>query len=523
MDWKLTPVSSATVADGWHFAYDQSRSLPPLAWIAEVGSGEVRVRCGTSVRCTPVGFVEGTWVGPADIARLADSTCVFGSGMVGAGEQLVAVPPSHPLERIYLHREEGTVVVANSIAAVLETRGLELDPNIAYPPIFVAAADGVRNPYMDIPTDRGPVMAAVYYNFDIGRDGSVTVAGRPREWPFTSFEDFRARIEAALRSAAANAPGYEMAVSLSSGYDSTAVAAVAAVAGCRHALSFREGKPISGGHSTADSGELAARQLGMSIETFDRLDYLRRDDLPEAEFLATGMNGEDVVVSAMEAAVRRRVLLTGAEEFRLKGGPRRSALYRGDLSSCSLTEFRLRTDFVHLPLLFFGASEKFSLIDITDSPAMKPWTMAGHYDKPIQRRMAEEGGVARGTFATAKRRASARIHADGIAALAPASVVSITEFAAREGRTLPHGARPMLKRRHRAVIQAAKRLRAEPLVAPLARRRRAMIHLEPEFGSLLFRWAVSVVRPRYSTHQPAVVDAVQAAAPTTNLKSSAGV
>jgi len=452
--------------------------------------------------------VEGTWVGPPEVARLAESTCVFGTGMVANGEQLIAVPPSHPLERIYLHSHDGTVVISNSMAAVLETRGLELDPNALYPPIFVAAADGVRNPYMNVPTNSGPVMAAVYYNFAIGRDGSIAVAGRPREPPFASFEDFRARIEAALRSAVANARGYEMAVSLSSGYDSTAVAAVAAVVGCRRALSFREGKPVSGGHSTADTGEHAAKQLGMSLETFDRLEYLRHDDLPEAEFLATGMNAEDVVVTAMEPALKGTILLTGAEEFRLKGGPRRSALYRGDLSSCSLTEFRLRTDFVHLPLLFFGASEKFSLIDITDSPAMRPWTMPGHYDKPIQRRLAEEGGVARGTFATVKRRASAQIHSDGVAAMAPASVAAIEEFARAEGRVLPNGARPMLKRRHRAVLQAAKRLRAEPLVAPLAWRRRQMIHMEPEFGSLLFRWSIAIVRRRYRTERPAAGDGV---------------
>ncbi len=143
----------------------------------------------------------------------------------------------------------------------------------------------------------------------------------------------------------------------------------------------------------------------------------------------------------MENSIRGRMLLTGAEEFRLKGGPRRSALYRGDLSSCSLTEFRLRVDFVHLPLLFFGASEKFSIIDITDSPAMRPWTMPGLYDKPMQRRLAEEGGVARGTFATVKRRASATIHRDGLAAMAPASAAAVRRFALTEGRDVPSGSR----------------------------------------------------------------------------------
>ena len=440
--------------------------------------------------------------------------------MVALGDKLIAVPPSHPLERIYLYAADGRVVVSNSLAAVLETCQLELDPDVLYPPIFVAAADGVRNATMDVPTNRGPLTTAVYYNFRIDPTAGIEVEGRPRELPFTSFEDFHVRLTKALRSAVANAPGYEMAVSLSSGYDSTAVAAVAAVVGCREALSFREAKPVPGGASATDTGEQAARQLGMSTRTFDRLEYLHRDDLPEAEFLSTGMSAEDVVMTAMEPHIGRRILLTGAEEFRLKGGPRRSALYRGDLSSCSMTEFRLRTDFVHLPLLFFGASEKFSLIDITDSPAMKPWTMPGHYDKPIQRRLAEDGGVARGTFATVKRRASARIHIDGLAALSPASAAAVERFARHEERAVPAGRRAQIKRRHRFALRATKELRVEWLTNSLARRRRSLIHAEPSLGSLLFRWSVSVVRPRY-TAEP-----IEKSASTTDLAadltSSAG-
>jgi hypothetical protein len=508
------------VSATWRFSYHPSTALPALAWIARVADGEVNVHCGTSVRLDENGFVEGTWVGSSEIETISDSTAVFGSAMVARGDSLIVVPPSHPLERVFFYREGHEVTVSNSLAAVIETCGLELDPDSLYPPIFVAAADGVSNPTMDVPTNRSPITTGVYYNFGIGRDGALSVEGRPRERPFSSFEDFRDRATAALRSAVANAPGYEMAVSLSSGYDSTAVAALAAPVGCRLALSFREGKPVSGSASAADTGESAAQQLGMAIRTFDRLAYLSRDDLPEAEFLATGMSGEDVVVTAMEQSVRGRMLLTGAEEFRLKGGPRRSALYRGDLSSCSLTEFRLRVDFVHVPLLFFGASEKFSIIDITDSPQMRPWTMPGLYDKPMQRRLAEEGGVARGTFATVKRRASATIHRDGLAAMAPPSAAAVRQFALAEGREVPSGARRTLRRRHRLAMRTAKMLDLDQLAAPLTRRKRSLLHAEPALGSLLFRWAVSVVRSRYTEPPPS--DEAVVLEETADLTSSAG-
>jgi hypothetical protein len=45
----------------------------------------------------------------------------------------------------------------------------------------------------------------------------------------------------------------------------------------------------------------------------------------------------------------------------------------------------------------------------------------------------------------------------------------------------------------------AHRLRAERLVGWLIDRRQSLVHFDPEVGSLLFRWAVSVIRPRYES------------------------
>ena len=191
----------------------------------------------------------------------------------------------------------------------------------------------------------------------------------------------------------------------------------------------------------------------MRVESFDRLAYLERTDLPEAEFLASGMSGEDVVMAAMDQSVTRTMLLTGSESFRLKGNPFRPGLHRGDLSASSLTEFRLRMDVVHVPILFLGASEQPSLTKIIESPEMQSYVFAGRYDKPIQRRLAEEAGIPRGSFATVKRRASATIHSDGLAAMAEASVASIREFAAAEGRTAETPKRFVVRGWHRVVLR----------------------------------------------------------------------
>jgi hypothetical protein len=202
-------------------------------------------------------------------------------------------------------------------------------------------------------------------------------------------------------------------------------------------------------------------------------------------------------MSTMEKSLDKTLLLTGSESFRLKGNPYRPGLHRGDLSATSLTEFRLRTDFIHVPILFMGASEQPSLTRIIESPEMAPYVVAGRYDKPIQRRLAEDAGIPRGSFATVKRRASATIHSDGFAAMAAASVESVRAFAAAEGRVIETPKRFVVRPWHRLVLRHARRVRADGLVASLRARQRALTHLDPEFGSLLLRWAVSVVAARY--------------------------
>lgn len=458
-----------------------------------IEGGVARVRCGTSVRCEPTGFFEGSWVGDASLAAVPGSTTVFGSGVIADGDAVVIVPPSHPLERVYLRRREGGQWLAsNSLAWLLRAADVELLSNIAYPTLFVAMSEYIRPPTAEIPTTGGPITAAVYENFRITGGGELAVERRPTERPFADFSDYSCRVRAALASAIANAPGYEMTIALSSGYDSTAVAALAGPLGCKRAVTFAMGT------SGPDSGAATAARLGMNVERFDRLAYQALDDSPEAEFLATGMSGEDVVLAPMARTLRHTMLLTGSEEFLLKGTTHiRPELHRGDLSWCSVTEFRLRSDFIHVPLLFFGATEQASLTQIVDSAEMDRWRVRGKYDKPIQRRLAEEAGIPRGAFAAVKRRASGTLHTNGLADFSPSGAASVAAFAIAHGEVVPPNRRPPPRRLMRAVSRGAKRLRMAGLAHRLEARRRSLIHLEPRLGSLVLRWALDKVGERY--------------------------
>ena len=497
----------------WKLTYRPSSDLPPLAWVARVRRPDVVVGCGTSVRRTDHAFFDGTWVGESSLANVLDSTTPFGAGMVIRDGELYVVPAGHTCEGVYLCQPpaaEPTLFVANSISALLEATGLALVKGEDYVSRFIKLAEGLPFSPIEIPTSGAPFHFYFYENCRVIADGRVEVVPKPREQPFASYPDYLTRLERATAQLFANAPHYEPVIALSNGYDSTAMAVVAARNGLKTALTFAHARPSRQNEAdTSDSGEGTAKRLGIEARVIDRVSYMSRSDLPEAEFLATGGPGEDVANKAMEPQLRRRIMVTGdvgAALYRF-GRPRRSDLWRLDLSGSSMTEFRLRVDFIFVPLPVFGMTEIPSLQEITLSDEMKPWSIGGYYDRPIARRIGEEaGGLPRGSFASVKHAATTLIHQDPQARMAPASVASVREFAAREGTALTLVARQPLRRRERFVIKASHRLHVDRLAKGLAARQWAQIHQEPRQGSVLFRWGVETIRPRYASVRELLAD-----------------
>jgi hypothetical protein len=497
-----------TEAEGqfrYRLAFRAEPDLPPLAWLALVDSvrGVVSVVAGTSVRAWDDGFFEGTWAGAAEPSAIASSTTVFGSGIVaGADGTTTVVTPSHTMSGVFARSANGITVLSNSLTAILAVTGASLVRDGRYPSRFIQTIEGVGNSPIELPSDTGTLDFHFWWNLALERDGSLRPVRKPDEAPFLSFADYRGRLSAALASVFTNAPGYEPAISLSSGYDSTTVAVLAAENGCCRVLTFAEGRRTrKSGPGLGDSGEANAKRLGMEAQAFDRLAYMRRMDLPEAEFMATGMSGEDVIMSAYEPSLGRGLLLTGNQGngiWRL-GGSTRTDLRRSGLDGASLHEFRLRRDFAFVPLPTFGLTQRPSVMAISASHEMKPWSVGGRYDQPISRRIAEEAGLPRGSFAARKHAVAALIHTDGEDALAPATRDAIRQFARANGEGLRFPERFKVTRWHRALIKVAPRVGAEGLVSGMEESRRALVHFEPAVGTLLLRWGVSVIKPRYAS------------------------
>jgi hypothetical protein len=250
---------------------------------------------------------------------------------------------------------------------------------------------------------------------------------------------------------------------------------------------------------------MVGERLGLQVSSFERLAYQRRDDLPEANFLATGFSGEEVVFSEMEQDLRGRMLVSAfaGDGMWWMHRPPRPSLWRSDQSGSSFGEWRLRVGFIHVPLPCFAAYHYRVTRAISHSAEMRPWVTGRNYDKPIPRRILEEAGVPREMFGTTKRAVSGSIHTDGPAALAPATRAALEEFAAGEGRKLT------FHRRHRGLLERAalkitRKIHLEPLAARIERGKLALAVMEPVFGNLALRWAVSVVRTRYAAVAGAV-------------------
>jgi hypothetical protein len=335
----------------------------------------------------------------------------------------------------------------------------------------------------------------------VAPDLTVTEARKPREQPFASFEDYSRRLSDATASIVANAGAYEPVVGLSSGFDSTAVAAVASRAGCRNAFGFRAVRPARRDGSTDDSGEATATRLGMEYETFDRLAYLGLGDMPEAEFLATGMAGEEIIFRGVEAALHQRTLLSG-----YWAGTQWAMSHREDwrhvtpttTAGASMAEFRLRADFYDVPLPAFGAVGNPNDPSLLDRDEMAPFRLGGHYDRPIPRRLAEEAGIPRGTFGRTKRAANVVLAVEGLDGFTARSRASLEAMAAAEGLHVLERRRRPFGRADRAAAKLAERVGAKGIAARLRRRQKSLVHFEPAFGNLALRWAVGAVRPRYA-------------------------
>jgi hypothetical protein len=403
---------------GTAFDVHRDERLPPLSWLFNLRRDGARLSCGSVVENTSDAFFEGTWAAPFPEFGFHESANVFGSGGRLTSAGWVLVPPAHTLEAIYaLKTTNGDWLASNSLAFLLTSVGAEIE--LQWPETlvgFVHIVNGIAGSQPRIRTSAGVLYILHHHNAALGQ--YLEVRRKPLSAPFARFEEYRDYLRSVVETAALNGchparrTRYRLLTTLSSGYDSPACAALACSAGCTEGVTVYQSR-----YGESDDGDEIGRHLGLRMKRVGHplfADPFPDDPIAAAEFFSTGMQGEDITYVALEGLLNERLLVTGFHGDKVwnRYAEAGSMLARGDVSGSSLGEFRLRQNFVHLPLPFVGALQHPSIHAISNARAMHYWSLGGSYDRPIPRRIAEEAGVPRELFGHRKKAISTLVFSD---------------------------------------------------------------------------------------------------------------
>jgi hypothetical protein len=393
------------------FIYTCIEEWPPLAWLAtcDPSTRAVEVLHGSRVETRPDWFAEAVWDGDCEQADFDRTDLVFGSGGRLRDDEPIFVSSATTVDRLHSLESNGRIWVSNSLACLLAAVGGRVAPDYdGYFRDFETIIRGIANYHRTVASSAGPVRLTYYDNLCWRNDRLVEFPKPTPRRDFSTFERYRDSVEAILCQLAENARSasrtysYRLLATISSGYDSPAVAALARRAGLRQTLSFsaaRDQRP--------DSGAEVARRLGLEPIVVDS-SLWRRSKLPEVPFLASDAKGEDVYYAGGEDVLDGTLLLTGYGGSRVwnKGSDLLADLERSDQSGLSLCEYRLWAGFLHCPVTYIGGRQTQDLRHISNAAEMAPWDVPGGYSRPICRRVLEEAGVPRQLFGMEKKAAS---------------------------------------------------------------------------------------------------------------------
>ena len=401
-----------------------------MSWCARIlRGGNIRVRHGEAVEIRSDRFVEGAWDGDFDEFDFVAAQTLAGSGGLLRDGACLFAAPFHPMERIFVLRLGDETLVSNSFVFLLVEAGDGVD--LSYPSYFFDLLSQVRGGVGAQPhrmrTAAGR-QVEVYRACRVRIDADLRQSWEPMPLgpPPRNYAELFELLAGTARRVVANAAAagrkrtFTPVAACSKGYDSTASAALASLAGCKEGVTFaRSG--LATGHPmmrmskplTDDSGASSLRALGMNVTERDRLDALKIPGHPKAELFFRPQSSTDASMLALEDKIAGSVFFTGRHAERYWGPTTRCARkhFREvddvNLSGNAYGELRLRVGFVHFPAPYIGALHGPALYRITHSEEMRPWMLGtGYYDRPIARRLAEEAGVPRENFGHVKHGSS---------------------------------------------------------------------------------------------------------------------
>ncbi len=359
-------------------------------------------------------FCEAVWAGEYALGAIDQTDIIAGSGGRMRSGEVTFVSPGSTVDRLQFKGMPNGVWLSNSLPCLLAASGAAVDPTYdRYYEDFYTVVNGLDRYQRLLATSGGDVELVYFDNLRWDGDTLKRTAkpgGNERLDSFADYFEFlqknMAEVAVNLASSQRRTP-YRMLGTLSTGYDSTTVTALASAAGCDEVMCFD-----SSYQGEDDSGELIAPYLGVKPVRVPLAGW-RQLEFPEVPFIAANSMGEEVRFCAAAKLLKGRVLMTGYHGDKVWDlhtqalGP---TIVRGDPSGLALTEYRLWAGFIHCPAPFWGARQIAAINRISRAEEQKPWDVGGDYTRPICRRIAESRGVPRGLFGVSKRNSSVILH-----------------------------------------------------------------------------------------------------------------
>ena len=158
-----------------------------------------------------------------------------------------------------------------------------------------------------------------------------------------------------------------------------------------------------------DDGSDIAIALGLTCVVVGRLAWTSQGPL-EPLFLVADGQGKEILIAGAAAELDHVVLVTGHGGDTAWSLEEESHKHRnpGTFAGMSMTEYRLHVGFIPMPCAYIGWNQLSDIVKLSRSDEMAPWNIGGTYSRPICRRLLEEAGVPRGSFAVSKTGASIR-------------------------------------------------------------------------------------------------------------------
>jgi hypothetical protein len=469
---------------------------PKLAWVATFtrGSGTIEVLHGPMVETAEDWCVEAVWAGEFAEGDFDRTDLVFGTGVRCHDDHAVFVSSGSTLDRLWYIQDSGRCCVSNSLPALLAVTGLSLCEDHDYAEGFKSICEGLVNYKRSFPAQPGEIRLVYFNNLQYDGTGLAETEKPDVAPPFPSFSEYFGFLVGAAKALAdnMNAPGRSHRpvplASVSSGYDSTAAAIIAKYGGCADAVTFRQSTSLWRG---SDSGADIAAQLGLSCREYDRTSETY--PLEEAIWAVVGRPGvlnwtlfdyPEPLCCFFTGCHGDKVWDRTEEEL-----PDPFAI--PSVADLGIGEFRLLKGIFHCPVPFWGIRHVRDIRALAFAPEMAPWTIHNGYDRPIARRIAEEGGIARGTFAHRKKNTSTEAvflwpHSRGAAE-------SLAAYLRRQGLHVPS---PALVRLLRHVTRLDQ-LVSDNLLARVRLDFKLRYKMRFRVNSLLFQWANSELKALY--------------------------